>query len=119
MEKLTYRISSESKAYLHYGADAKWQKTEAYDILDAAIQKLAYYEELEEKGLLKRIPQVGDKIWINNKNFSRPISFEVMSEPSFTAYSSLTDVCVKMSDIDNVVFLNEEAAKQAFDSEKE
>lgn len=44
MERLTYR-ETDGHALLLYGADAKWRKTEQYGILDAAIQKLAAYED--------------------------------------------------------------------------
>lgn len=55
-ERLTYRNSIEGEAYLKYGLAAKWEKMPRYDILDSAIQKLAEYEELEEQGLLLRLP---------------------------------------------------------------
>lgn len=48
-ERLTYRNRIGGEAYLKYGLAAKWEKMPRYDILNNAIQKLAEYEDLEER----------------------------------------------------------------------
>lgn len=63
MSRLTYR-NNLGQSYLEYGADAIWQKCEAYDVLTNAIEKLAHYEDLEEQGRL--IEQKHGR-WIPNK----------------------------------------------------
>lgn len=47
MERLTYRNCG--VAYLNYGLDAIWRKMKGYDLIAAAIQKLAEYEDREEE----------------------------------------------------------------------
>ena len=63
MKRLTYK-NNLGEAYLEYGADAIWKKCEAYDVLKNAISKLAEYEDLEEQGLLPKLPcKVGDMVY--------------------------------------------------------
>lgn len=47
MERLTYRNGG--VAYLKYGLDAVWRKMKGYNIIVAAIQKLAEYEDCMEE----------------------------------------------------------------------
>lgn len=51
MSRLTYR-NNLGQSFLENGADAIWQKCEAYNVLSNAIEKLAHYEDLEEQGRL-------------------------------------------------------------------
>ena len=46
VDRLTYR--DDEKAYLFYGLDAEWSNFGRYEVLDNAIQRLAYYEDQEE-----------------------------------------------------------------------
>lgn len=55
-ERLTYRNSPNGEACLKYGAEAKWRNMPRFDLIKNAMQKLAEYEDLEEKGLLLRLP---------------------------------------------------------------
>lgn len=53
LDRLTYKDFG--KYMLFYGDDAEWQKFGRYDVLDNAIQKLAKYENEEEKNRYKTI----------------------------------------------------------------
>lgn len=75
-ERLTYRNCIGGEAYLKYGLAAKWEKVPRYDILNNAIQKLAEYEDLEEQGLLLRLPcKVGNTFWELNENTEPPYAY--------------------------------------------
>lgn len=45
--RLTYH--NLDKAYLNYGADGEWENMFRYEVIDNAIQKLAMYEDKEQK----------------------------------------------------------------------
>lgn len=70
MDRLTYRNCD--KAYLSYGADEEWSKFKSYEVLDNAIQKLADYEDEEEKEnvdplmSLRKICDIIDMPWALN-----------------------------------------------------
>mgnify|MGYP007096915043 CR=1 FL=1 len=70
MDRLTYHDCY--KAYLLYGADAEWCKFKKYEVLDNAIQKLAEYEDMEERESvdplmsLRKICDIIDMPWALN-----------------------------------------------------
>ena len=127
MERLTYRIIND-KAYLLNGTDAKWRKTEAYDVIDKAIQKLAKYEDLEEKGLLSELPcKIGQEVYTNtsmqgwymrknNRPYKAKIVFIGINEvDNFmnVMFENGNMLQFPFSQIGKTVFLTEEEAKQA------
>lgn len=63
LDRLTCRNGT--KAYLLYGADCEWQNFSRYDVLDNAIQKLAYLEDKQTKrgdvGMLMTAVQAREK----------------------------------------------------------
>ena len=100
------------------------------DDIRAVLKKLAAYEDLEEQGLLVRLPcKVGDKAWDND--FGHPESYEIKAfsygycdsyvEPDiedqiifyYENYSGSITGAFPMSEIGKTIFLtNEEAEKK-------
>lgn len=85
MERLTRRINNNKITaikghgcnYSAHSFDCQDNEgREGRDKLRAALEKLADYEDLEEQGLLVRLPcKVGDIIWDND--FGYPQSYEI------------------------------------------
>lgn len=82
MERLTRRINNNKITAIkghgcNYSAHSfDCQDNEGRDKLRAALEKLATYEDLEEQGLLVRLPcKVGDTVWDND--FGYPESYEI------------------------------------------
>ena len=100
-----------------------------------AIKKLADYEDLEEQGLLVRLPcKVGDKVWDNY--FGHPESYEIKAfsygycdsyvEPDiedqiifyYENYSGSITGAFPMSEIGKTVFLTREEAEKKLEELK-
>lgn len=96
------------------------------------IKKLATYEDLEEQGLLMRLPvKIGDMIWDND--FGHPVSYEIKAfsygfcdsyvEPNiedeiifyYENYNGSITGAFPMSEIGKTVFLTREEAENKFE----
>ena len=83
MERLTKRIEDENTLLTEVGDTACKCFCDNYTLsgcwecpVGKAIEKLAEYEDLEEQGLLVRLPcKVGDMVWDND--FGHPESYEI------------------------------------------
>ena len=80
MERLTERIKRLQKDDLIVYTNGKYKDTipaeMTNDDIRAVLKKLAAYEDLEEHGLIVRLPcKVGDKVWDND--FGHPESYEI------------------------------------------
>ena len=80
MERLTERIKRPQKDDLIVYTNGKYEDTipaeMTNDDIRAVLKKLADYEDLEEQGLLVKLPcKVGDIIWDND--FGYPQSYEI------------------------------------------
>lgn len=132
MERLTERYIDEDDgrksigAYTGYTIPEIWFEGEReYRVLD----KLATYEDLEEQGLLVRLPiKIGSTVWDNN--FGYPESYEIKAfsygycdsyvEPDIEDeiifycenYNGSITVAFPMSEIGKNVFLTREEAEK-------
>ena len=105
------------------------------DYLYPAIEKLATYEDLEEQGLLMRLPvKIGDMIWDND--FGHPVSYEIKAfsygfcdsyvEPNiedeiifyYENYNGSITGAFPMSEIGKTVFLTREEAEKKLEEMK-
>ena len=80
MKRLTERIKRLQKDDLIVYTNGKYEDTipaeMTNDDIMAVLKKLAAYEDLEEHGLIVRLPcKVGDKVWDND--FGHPESYEI------------------------------------------
>lgn len=89
-----------------------------------ALKKLADYEDLEEKGLLVRLPcKVGDTVYRVNAGAKQPIIPMTVSEIHFLCYKNeravrfdvigkedMGESCYRLEDIGRIVFLTHEEA---------
>ena len=104
------------------------------EYLYPAIEKLATYEDLEEQGLLVRLPcKVGDTIYRVNAGAKQPIIPMTVSEIHFLCYKNervvridaigkedMGESCYRLEDIRRIVFLTrEEAAKKLEESQND
>ena len=134
MKRLTERIKRLQKDDLIVYTNGKYEDTipaeMTNDDIRAVLKKLADYEDLEEHGLLVRLPcNVGDKVWDND--FGHPESYEIKAfsygycdsyvEPDiedqiifyYENYSGSITGAFPMSEIGKTIFLtNEEAEKK-------
>ena len=100
-----------------------------------ASEKLAEYEDLEEQGLLVRLPvEIGDMIWDND--FGHPVSYEIKAfsygfcdsyvEPNiedeiifyYENYNGSITGAFPMSEIGKTVFLTHEEAEKKLEEMK-
>lgn len=82
MERLTEKISntncvkgcgSNCKYGFQYCSKEDWENCQT---IDDVVDKLAYYEDLEEQGLLLRLPcKIGDVIW--DIDYGVPTAYEI------------------------------------------
>lgn len=94
---------------------------------DKILTKLAVYEDLEEQGLLVRLPcKIGDTVYRVNAGAKQPIIPMTVSEIHFLCYKNertvrfdaigkedMGESCYRLEDIGRIVFLTrEEAAKK-------
>lgn len=97
--------------------------------LEKALEKLADYEDLEEQGLLVRLPcKVGDAVWDNNFGYPKLYEIKAFSygycdsyvEPDiedqiifyYENYSGSITGAFPMDEIGKTVFLTREEAKK-------
>lgn len=91
---------------------------------DKILTKLAVYEDLEEQGLLVRLPcKVGDTVYRVNAGAKQPIIPMTVSEIHFLCYKNervvrfdaiskgdMGEICYRLEDIGRIVFLTHEEA---------
>ena len=125
MERLTYKTGW-GKAYLENGADAVWKRQVAYDVLDKAVQKLAEYENLEEQGLLLKLPcKVGSIVYEINKDLNS-MKRETIEHNGHYYHRNInvyfiTQVTFEIEDINSLgktVFLTKAEAEKALEEMK-
>lgn len=121
MERLTERYDIAPD-----GESDVWVKQHDYI---KASEKLAEYEDLEEQGLLVRLPiKIGDMVWDND--FGHPVSYEIKAfsygycdsyvEPNiedeiifyYENYNGSMTGAFPMSEIGKTVFLTREEAEK-------
>lgn len=142
MERLTERYipNDEKKGITGIKAFESENKIPLVKILSGeylypAIEKLATYEDLEEQGLLVRLPcKVGDTVWDND--FGYPESYEIKAfsygycdsyvEPDiddeiifyYENYTGSITGAFPMSEIGKTVFLTREEAEKKLEEMK-
>ena len=139
MKRLTERIKRLQKDDLIVYTNGKYEDTipaeMTNDDIRAVLKKLADYEDLEEHGLLVRLPcNVGDKVWDND--FGHPESYEIKEfsygycdsyvEPDiedqiifyYENYSGSITGSFAMSEIGKTVFLTREEAEKKLEEMK-
>ena len=139
MERLTERIKRLQKDDLIVYTNGKYEDTitaeMTNDDIRAVLKKLAAYEDLEEQGLLVRLPcKVGDKALYND--FGHPESYEIKAfsygycdsyvEPDiedqiifyYENYSGSIAGAFPMSEIGKTVFLTREEAEKKLEEMK-
>lgn len=124
MERLTERYDITPN-----GESDVWVKQ--HDYISAA-RKLCDYEDLEEQGLLMKLPcKVGDTVYRVNAGAKQPIIPMTVSEIHFLCYKNeravrfdaigkedMGESCYRLEDIGRIVFLtHEEAEKKLEDIE--
>lgn len=139
MDRLTERIKILQKDDLIVYTNGKYEDTipaeMTNDDIRAVLKKLAAYEDLEEQGLLVRLPcKVGDMVWDND--FGYPESYEIKAfsygycdsyvEPDiedqiifyYENYSGSITGAFPMSEIGKTVFLTREEAEKKLEKMK-
>ena len=139
MKRLTERIKRLQKDDLIVYTNGKYEDTipaeMTNDDIRAVLKKLAAYEDLEEQGLLVRLPcKVGDKVWDND--FGHPESYEIKAfsygycdsyvEPDiedqiifyYENYSGSIAGAFPMSQLGKTVFLTREEAEKKLEEMK-
>lgn len=118
MERLTERYDITPD-----GESDVWVKQ--HDYISAA-RKLCDYEDLEEQGLLVRLPcKVGDTVYRVNAGAKQPIIPMTVSEIHFLCYKNeravrfdaigkedMGESCYRLEDIGKIVFLTREEAEK-------
>ena len=104
------------------------------DDIRAVLKKLADYEDLEEQGLLVRLPcKVGDTVYRVDAGAKQPIIPMTVSEIHFLCYKNeravrfdaigkedMGESCYRLEDIERIVFLtHEEAEKKLEESQND
>lgn len=99
---------------------------------DKILTKLAVYEDLEEQGLLVRLPcKVGDTVYRVNAGAKQPIIPMTVSEIHFLCYKNeravrfdaigkedMGESCYRLEDIGRIVFLTREEAEKKLEEMK-
>lgn len=142
MERLTKRIEDENTLLTEVGDTACKCFCDNYTLsgcwecpVGKAIEKLADYEDLEEQGLLMRLPvKIGDMIWDND--FGHPVSYKIKAfsygfcdsyvEPNiedeiifyYESYTRSIAGAFPMSEIGKTVFLTREEAEKKLEDKK-
>lgn len=102
------------------------------DTIKDMINRLADYEDLEEQGLLVRLPcKVGDTVYRVNAGAKQPIIPMTVSEIHFLCYKNERSVrfdaigkedmgesCYRLEDIGRIVFLTREEAEKKLEEMK-
>lgn len=138
MEKLTRRINN-NKITAIKGSGCNYsvhsfdcQINEGREKLRMALEKLAAYEDLEEQGLLVRLPcKVGDTVYRVNVGAKQPIIPMTVSEIHFLCYKNeravrfdaigkedMGESCYRLEDIGRIVFLTREEAVKKLEEMK-
>ena len=130
MERLTERIKRLQKDDLIVYTNGKYEDTipteMTNDDIRAVLKKLADYEDLEEQGLLVRLPcKVGDTVYRVNAGAKQPIIPMTVSEIHFLCYKNeravrfdaigkedMEESCYRLEDIGRIVFLTHEEAEK-------
>ena len=124
MERLTERYDITPD-----GESDVWVKQ--HDYISAA-RKLCDYEDLEEQGLLVRLPcKVGDTVYRVNAGAKQPIIPMTVSEIHFLCYKNeravrfdaigkedMGESCYRLEDIGRIVFLTHEEAERKLEEMK-
>ena len=133
MDRWTERFTSdgEKAIAIHDGSDFPnvcFEGEREYDVMDA----LAEYEDLEEQGLLVRLPcKVGDTVYRVNAGAKQPIIPMTVSEIHFLCYKNeravrfdaigkedMGESCYRLEDIGRIVFLTREEAEKKLEEMK-
>lgn len=133
MERWTERFNSddEKAIAIHDGSDFPnvcFEGEREYDVMDA----LAEYEDLEEQGLLMRLPcKAGDTVYRVNAGAKQPIITMTVSEIHFLCYKNeravrfdtigkedMGESCYRLEDIGRIVFLTREEAEKKLEELK-
>ena len=121
MERLTKRIGN-SIVYSELNSN---NSDGCYEMMNNCLHKLADYEDVEEQGLLLRLPcKVGDTVWYidEDDDDDYPLEFIItkidVEENDYLRYHAREkDNCGKIGfikdDIGKTVFLTQEEAEQA------
>lgn len=102
------------------------------DLMSEVCEKLATYEDLEEQGLLVRLPcKVGDTVYRVNAGAKQPIIPMTVSEIHFLCYKNeravrfdaigkedMGESCYRLEDIGRIVFLTREKAEKKLEEMK-
>ena len=138
MERLTKReddsITYNEKRKFECGeyCDSCSQGAGNCETIKNMIKKLADYEDLEEQGLLVRLPcKVGDTVYRVNVGAKQPIIPMTVSEIHFLCYKNERAVrfdaigkedtgesCYRLEDIGRIVFLTREEAEKKLEEPK-
>lgn len=124
MERLTERMENAPD-----GESNVWVKNHDYI---KASEKLAEYEDLEEQGLLVRLPcKIGDTVYRVNAGAKQPIIPMTVSEIHFLCYKNeravrfdtigkedMGENCYRLEDIGKIVFLTREEAEKKLEEMK-
>ena len=139
MERLTKRIKRKQKDDLIVYTNGKYEDTipaeMTNDDIRAVLKKLAAYEDLEEQGLIGKLPvKIGDIVWDNC--FGYPESYEIKAFSYghcdsyiesdiedqiifyYENYSGSITGAFPMSEIGKTVFLTREKAKKKLEEIK-
>lgn len=135
MERLTKRYIDEDDGRKSIGAytgcivpEIWFEGEREYQVLD----RLATYEDLEEQGLLVRLPcKVGDTVYRVNAGAKQPIIPMTVSEIHFLCYKNeravrfdaigkedMGESCYRLEDIGRIVFLTHEEVKKKLEEMK-
>ena len=129
MERLTKRYVDDfgQKAITACG-ETYFEGEDGYVVVD----RLASYEDLEEQGLLVRLPcKVGDMVYRVNAGAKQPIIPMTVSEIHFLCYKNeravrfdaigkedMGESCYRLEDIGRIVFLTHEEAEKKLEEMK-
>lgn len=138
MERLTRRLNNnkivaikgDSCDYNAYSFDC--QTSEERKRLKTALEKLANYEDLEEQGLLVRLPcKVGDTVYRVNAGAKQPIIPMTVSEIHFICYKNeravrfdaigkedMGESCYRLEDIGRIIFITYEETEKKLEEMK-
>ena len=106
---------------------------EQHEKLAEFLEELKYYKNLEEQGLLVRLPcKVGDTVYRVNVGAKQPIIPMTVSEIHFLCYKNeravrfdaigkedMGESCYRLEDIGRIVFLTREEAEKKLEEMKE
>lgn len=118
MERLTKRIGN----FIAYSDFNDNNSDGCYEMMDNCLQKLAEYEDLEEQGLLLKLPcKIGDMVYSITRNFISEYmicSIEKYNEGFFFNWRCEKGIYINVRgftdyDIGKTVFLTKEEAEQA------